>query len=144
MENLYLVIVLHVENQQAFTAELNTLFPFGTMDFVSYNDDTLLFMTIDIEEICWTNFDVSVLFLDQNIALFSHKHPYLRIGVINKIGQHQNCFYDSYIIKNKQIIFEHAELNRGYVVVLKQLLESKEEIQEAVFLPFFQRNEENE
>ncbi|MBB1150119.1 hypothetical protein H4K35_08250 [Myroides sp. NP-2] len=137
MESLYIILVLHAENQQAFTSELRTLFPFGTIKFVAHQKDTLLLVSIDMEEICWTNFDVSVLFLEDKIAAFSHKHPYLKIGVLNKIGHWQMCFYDGYIMKNRQIIFEHAELYQGHAPLLKQLLNSNEVAQEDVFTTFF-------
>lgn len=137
MEVLYIILLLHEENQQAFTSELRRLFPFGTVEFVSHHEETLLLVSINIDEICWTNFDVSILFLEDKITAFSHRHPYLQIGVLNKIGQWQTCFYDGYIIKNRQIIFEHAELYQGYVPLLKRLLNSNKSVQEDVFTALF-------
>lgn len=137
MEVLYIILVLHDENQQAFTSELHALFPFGRIAFVSHHEETLLLVSINIDEICWTNFDVSVLFLEDKIAKFSHKHPYLQIGVVNKIGQWQTYFYDGYIIKNRQIIFEHAELYQGHVPLLKRLLNLNENVKEDFFTAVF-------
>ena len=121
MEILYMVIALHAENQQAFTAELMLLFPFATIEFVDYEGENLLFLSVDVDEIGWTGFDVSVLFLDDKIAEFSRKHPYLKVGVINKIGQFPTFFYDGYIIKNKQVVFEYAGVDRGYIPLVQQL-----------------------
>ncbi len=133
MEILYVIIVLHAENKQAFTDELKILFPFASMKFVDCQEETLLLLTINIDEICWTNFDVSVLFLDEKIAGFSRIHPYLKVGVITKIGQLNTFFYDGYIMKNKQIVFEHGELHDGYIPLLKQLLTNVEELPDPVF-----------
>ncbi|WP_158962850.1 hypothetical protein [Myroides fluvii] len=127
MEILYVVIVLHAENKQAFTDELNVLFPFATMEVVAYEGNSLLLLSVNVDEICWTGFNVSVFFLEDKIASFSRKHPYLKIGVVNKIGQTHLCFYDGYIMKNKQIVFEYAELYKGYVPLLKQLLEQNDD-----------------
>ncbi|WP_353120751.1 hypothetical protein [Myroides odoratus] len=139
MEILYVIIALHAENKQAFTAELSALFPFATMDYVVHKDDSLLLLSVNIDEICWTNFDLSVLFLEDKIISFSRKHPYLKVGVINKIGQLHTCFYDGYIMKNKQIIFEYAELYQGYVPVLKQLLGQSDDTSLTVFDVIFSK-----
>lgn len=139
MEILYVIIALHAENKQAFTAELSALFPFATIEYVAYEENSLLLLSINIDEICWTDFDFSVFFLEDKIASFSRNHPYLKIGVINKIGQVDMCFYDSYILKNKQIVFEYAELYKGYAPVLKQLLEQSDDAPFAVFDAIFSK-----
>ena len=139
MEILYVIIALHAENKQAFTAELSALFPFATMDYVLHKDDSLLLLTVNLDEICWTNFDISVLFLEDKITSFSRKHPYLKVGVINKIGQLGTCFYDGYIMKNKQIVFEYAALYQGYAPILKQLLEQSDDAPLAVFDAIFSK-----
>ncbi|WP_410880771.1 hypothetical protein [Myroides sp. DW712] len=137
MEVLYIVIALHAENKQAFTAELCALFPFAFLDFVEDKEEPLLLLSMGIDEICWTNFNGSVFFLEENIALFSRKHPYLKIGVLNKIGQMQTCFYEGYIMKNRQIIFEYAGLQQGYQPLLKQLLKQYDEAQASIFATLF-------
>lgn len=137
MEILYVIIVLHAENKQAFTIELKTLFPFATIEYVAYEENSLLLLSINIDEICWTDFDFSVFFLEDKITSFSRNHPYLKIGVINKIGQVDMCFYDSYILKNKQIVFEYAELYKGYIPLLKELLGQNDDRPLAVFDAIF-------
>jgi len=139
MEILYNIIVLHVENEQAFTEELLTLFPFGTLDFVHTNQESLLVLSVNMDELHedWSSFDTPVLFLDDSVSLFSHKHPYLKIGVVNKIGPRQTCFFDGYIMKNKQIVFEHASLYTGYIPLFKQLLNQYDEEQLVGFYSIF-------
>lgn len=137
MEVLYIVIALHAENKQAFTAELSHLFPFATLELVEDKEESLLLLSMAIDEICWTNFNGSVFFLEENIALFSRKHPYLKIGVLNKIGQLHLCFYEGYIMKNRQIIFEYAGLQQGYQPLLTQLLEQYDERQTPIFTALF-------
>ncbi|MGG5507566.1 MULTISPECIES: hypothetical protein [unclassified Myroides] len=139
MEILYVIIALHAENKQAFTDELKILFPFASIELVDFQQESLLLVTINIDEICWTNFDVSVLFLDEKTAVFSRKHPYLKVGVISKIGQWNTFFYDGYILKNKQVVFEHGGLYDGYVPLLKQLLTNGEDFSDSVFDSFFSR-----
>ena len=137
MEVLYIVIALHTENKQAFTAELSALFPFASLELVEDKEEPLLLLSMGIDEICWTNFNDSVFFLEENIALFSRKHPYLKIGVLNKIGQMETCFYEGYIMKNRQIIFEYAGLQQGYQPLLKQLLKQYDEAQTSIFATLF-------
>lgn len=141
MEILYIVIALHVENKQAFTEELIILFPFAHFEFVTMDEDCLLVVSVNIDELndCWANFEAPVLFLEDRVALFSRKHPYLEIGVVNKIGQLQTCFYDGYIMKNKQIVFEHAGLYTGYIPLFKQLLGKHEDEQLVIFNSIFTR-----
>ncbi|MGS4344946.1 hypothetical protein ACKUSY_04920 [Myroides odoratus] len=137
MEVLYIVIALHAENKQAFTAELSALFPFASLELVEDKEEPLLLLSMGIDEICWTNFNGSVFFLEENIELFSRKHPYLKIGVLNKIGQMQTCFYEGYIMKNRQIIFEYAGLQQGYQPLLKQLLKQYDEAKTSIFATLF-------
>lgn len=142
MEILYIVIALHVENEQAFTDELTTLFPFACIEFITMDEDSLLVLSVNIDELhdCWINFAAPVLFLDDRVALFSRKHPYLKVGVLNKIGKLQTCFYDGYIMKNKQIVFEHAGLYTGYIPLFKHLLGRYEDEQLALFKSILQDN----
>jgi|GEM_PF-2577144 len=137
MEVLYVVIVLHAENKQAFTAELSALFPFARMEFLGDKKEPLLLLSINIDEICWTDFEGSVFFLEENIAQFSRKHPYLKIGVINRIGQSQLFFYEGFIMKNRQIIFEQKGLQQGYQLLLKELLSQYDDLQAPIFATLF-------
>ncbi len=129
MEFLYIVISLNEANKEAFSSELTDLFPSFEKKKLHCANNVVLLCWVNLEEKSkdWTYAIEHTVFIDENVKMFSRKHPYLSIGVINKLGEQNTVFYDGYIIKNKNIIFEYANINDGYIPLLHRLIDNYDE-----------------
>lgn len=126
MDFLYIVISLNEENKEAFSSELMELFPSFKQRKLNCADSVVLLCWVNLEEKSeeWYYTREHIAFIDERVKAFSRKHPYLSIGVINKLGERNTVFYDGYVIKNKNIIYEYANINDGYIPLLHRLIDN--------------------
>ncbi|MDR0227885.1 MAG: hypothetical protein LBI72_02315 [Flavobacteriaceae bacterium] len=124
MEVSYIIIPLSKQNETAFNEELQTLFPFATLKYVEVKEQKALVVYKNIELLLASRrcAEEQAYAVDDNIALFSRNHPYLKIAVIEFLSTGENSFYQGYVLKNRKRILEHSNLHDGHIPLLKEIL----------------------
>lgn len=134
MEVSYLIIPLVKGGENTFNQELTKLFPFGKMKVINVHNQLLLTLYFDIDNLLNVGIcnEEQLLQTEEIIHSFSRKHPYLKLLYLHITGG-SVCFYEGYLLKNRNKLMEKSGLEDSYLPLIQALVPVYEE---RTFEPF--------
>lgn len=123
MEVFYVIIPVSSQNEMAFNTELLKLFPYGKLKFMHLHEQKILVVFKDVEKLVTEQHcsEEAAYDIDGKVDLFSRNHPYLKIAVVEMIGDNSNKFFQGYVVRNKKKLITHSNLNDGHIPILKEV-----------------------
>lgn len=139
MEISYVIIPLVESNENAFNLELKKLFPFGIMKKLLVEGQLLLAIYFDIDYLLdsQTCSEGELYLIDEIVQGFGRKHPYLKVLNLHITCGGDICFYEGYVLKNRNKYLKNSGLDNAFLPLVQELIPSFEERSFEPFLSSF-------
>lgn len=138
MEVSYLIVPLVKGGENTFNQELSKLFPFGKMKVLNVHNQLLLTLYFEIDNLLDLGVcnEEQLLQTEEIVHSFSRKHPYLKLLYLH-ITCGGVCFYEGYLLKNRNKLMEKSGLDDSYLPLIQELVPAYEERNFEPFLRAF-------